>query len=268
MNDWFEIFREGIHTDSGGETREWTRADLEHIADSYDAAEHEAPIVVGHPATDSPAFGWIEKVKHEGGRLLAKAKEVMPQFAKLVREGRYKKVSIKLDGENRLRHIGFLGGAAPAVEGLAPVQFSDEDAGPCVESEFYTEGNNVPEEPDAANRHAANRHAAFSEAAARIGAVINQSAEDGKLTPAQKALAEQLVQALREGAVDGGSTFSESHAGSAEHNTEPFRLFGEFLASLPRQPLFSEVLRRPREKNGASILDRASELIRSHSLFS
>jgi hypothetical protein len=72
---WIEIFRAGRQTDSTGNTREWTEADLDTIVERYDPARHEAPVVVGHPTDNAPAFGWVEALKREGKTLLAKFRE-------------------------------------------------------------------------------------------------------------------------------------------------------------------------------------------------
>jgi len=119
LADWFEIFKVGTHTSSAGDTREWTLEDLEKIASLYDPANHEAPIVIGHPEHDSPAYGWIEALKVEGERLLAKPKQLIEDFKEWVRAGRYKKVSMALYPDFTLRHVGFLGAVPPAVKGLA-----------------------------------------------------------------------------------------------------------------------------------------------------
>ena len=118
LADWFEIFKVGTHTSSEGDTREWTLKDLEKIASLYDPANHEAPIVIGHPEHDSPAYGWIEALKVEGDRLLAKPKQLVEDFKEWVRDGRYKKVSCALYPDFTLRHVGFLGAIPPAVKGL------------------------------------------------------------------------------------------------------------------------------------------------------
>lgn len=123
--DWFEVFRTGRHMDSAGNTREWTDADLAAIASKYAPAEHEAPIVLGHPAMDAPAYGWIEGLKAEGGKLLAKPKQLADEFKGWVRDGKYKKVSIALYPDLTLRHVGFLGAMPPAVKGLAQAAFAD-----------------------------------------------------------------------------------------------------------------------------------------------
>ncbi len=120
---WIEVFRTGTHTDSAGGTREWTEADLDRMAGSYDPARHEAPVVVGHPAHDAPAYGWVRGLKRVGQLLLAKVGQMAPEFVEAVRAGQYKKRSIALYPDGTLRHLAFLGAQPPAVKGLKDVQF-------------------------------------------------------------------------------------------------------------------------------------------------
>lgn len=122
---FFEIFKIGQHTDSSGNSRDWTEAELQQIADNYNANEHEAPIVVGHPKDNDPAFGWIGALKYEGGKLFAKAKSVVPEFVEAVKQGLFKKRSISLYPDLTLRHVGFLGAVPPAVKGLTDLKFKD-----------------------------------------------------------------------------------------------------------------------------------------------
>nr|WP_272212393.1 hypothetical protein [Marinicella sp. W31]MDC2878308.1 hypothetical protein [Marinicella sp. W31] len=134
----FEIFRTGTHTTSKGETLSFGDADLGAIASGYDPDGHLAPIVVGHPKQDAPAYGWIKSLKVEAGRLVAEPDQLNPDFAELVRSGAFKKVSAAFyapasagnptPGRYHLRHVGFLGAQPPAVKGLKPVEFDDGDA--------------------------------------------------------------------------------------------------------------------------------------------
>ena len=126
MDGWIEVFRAGKQTDSAGRTREWTEADLDHTVASYKPEEHEAPVVVGHPKDNGPAFGWVESLKRDGSTLLAKFKQVVPAFQEAVQQGLYKKRSVSLFSDGRLRHVGFLGAAAPAVQGLKDIAFSED----------------------------------------------------------------------------------------------------------------------------------------------
>jgi hypothetical protein len=133
---WFEIFSTGTHTDSNGHIADWSEKDLDEIVSLYNPAVHEAPIVIGHPEMDSPAYGWIDALKREGDKLLAKPKQLVEEFKEWVRKGFYKKVSIALFPDLGLRHVGFLGGTPPAVKGLKPAAFGDQKAKWIIESDL------------------------------------------------------------------------------------------------------------------------------------
>ena len=81
----FEIFRTGTHTSLNGQTKDFSETDLDTIASSYDPQQNEAPIVIGHPETNAPAYGWIEKIKRVGDRLIAFPKQVSSEFSELVK---------------------------------------------------------------------------------------------------------------------------------------------------------------------------------------
>ena len=137
---WIEVFKSGTHTDADGDTREWTTSDLDKIADLYNnqpaADRHEAPVVIGHPQDNSPAYGWVESLKRDGDVLLAKIKDLSSEFVNWVEKGIYKKRSISLYPNLLLRHIGFLGGVPPAVKGLADPVFAEEKDNKATEYEF------------------------------------------------------------------------------------------------------------------------------------
>ena len=139
------IFRPGNHTAMQGQSLAFTEADLAATAAAYNPALHEAPLVIGHPDADAPAWGWVESLAVGPAGLMATPRQVAPAFAEAVVTGRYKKVSASFytpdsphnpkPGVYYLRHVGFLGAQPPAVKGLAPVQFAD-DGGDCVSFEF------------------------------------------------------------------------------------------------------------------------------------
>ncbi len=123
----FEIFKTGSHTSDKGVSKDYTLEDLNFIAQSYKPEEDEAPIVIGHPENNDPAFGWISSLSvSEDGKLFAEASDekLHPDFLNALKDGSYKKRSISLTPEGKLRHVGFLGAAKPAVKGLADIQFS------------------------------------------------------------------------------------------------------------------------------------------------
>lgn len=138
-NQYIEIFRAGKQTDSAGNTHDWTQGDLDKIISNL--SKYPAPLVIGHPKHNDPAYGWVASLKREGDTLLMQCEKVDPQFDKLVQDGRYLNRSVRItetkDGLT-LGHVGFLGAAAPAVEGLKPIQFSE---GENVKNYDFTEAN-------------------------------------------------------------------------------------------------------------------------------
>jgi len=123
-----EVFKAGTWTDSSGNTRTWTEEDLDRIVKQYNSQkEHEAPIVIGHPKDNAPAYGWVERLEKRGQSIWAKIKPTVQEFVDWVKQGLYKKVSISLYPDLLLRHIGFLGAMPPAVKGLQVPQFSDAE---------------------------------------------------------------------------------------------------------------------------------------------
>lgn len=124
---WFAIFKTGKHKDSAGNEKEWNEADLDKIVNNYDPTKHEAPIVIGHPKTNAPAFGWVEKLKRVGDTLYALPKQLANEFIEMVNKGLFKKRSISLYPDGSLRHVGFLGAQPPAIKGLPDVEFKEEE---------------------------------------------------------------------------------------------------------------------------------------------
>ena len=124
---WIEIARTGTFEDSAGRLRTFTAGDLDAIARSYDPARRDAPLTFGPPQTDkAPAYGWVEKLKSEGGRLYANFSQVPEQVRDLVAKGHYRHVSMSLLPDLvTLRHVALLGAEQPAIDGLAAVEFAD-----------------------------------------------------------------------------------------------------------------------------------------------
>lgn len=131
-----EVFRPGTFTPMQGAALTYSAADLRAVADAYDFETAPVPVVVGHPTTDAPAYGWVQSFEFDAGkdRLFANVGELDPAFSDAVKAGRYKKVSMSffppqaqanpVPGTWYPKHIGFLGGAAPAVSGLKNVAFA------------------------------------------------------------------------------------------------------------------------------------------------
>lgn len=143
---YIPIFKTGKHTDSSGHIKEWTDNELDVIADKFNNQKsdelRDVPLVIGHPKTNSPAFGRVEHLKRDGNYLLAKFKDVTDTIKDAVNNGHYKKLSISVNPNYRLNHIGLLGAAQPAIAGLGDVQFELDNDSPLYDMDF-TENENT-----------------------------------------------------------------------------------------------------------------------------
>ena len=133
------VFTPGTYIADSGVAYTFSEAQLQATANAYDPAKHEAPLVVGHPKSDAPAYGWAKSLAFADGELNAEPHQVDPAFDEMVAAGRFKKRSASfyapgaknnpVPGVYYLRHIGFLGAQPPAVKGLKAVEFADAEDG-------------------------------------------------------------------------------------------------------------------------------------------
>ena len=131
------LFKVGQFVSAEGERASFSLADLKATAAAYNADNDPAPIVIGHPQMNDPAYGWIKSLRVEGDELLAEPGEIDASFAEAVRQGRYGKVSAQFYKRGHpsspspdnyaLRHVGFFGAHPVAVKGLGRVSFSEAD---------------------------------------------------------------------------------------------------------------------------------------------
>jgi hypothetical protein len=133
-NQWVEIFAAGSHTDSEGRAHQINPSFLENVAANFNPKEHEAPVVVGHPAENAPAYGWTRELRVNGDRLEARFSDVDSEFEQMVEAGKFKKrsASFYVDANSApggkapsLRHVGFLGALPPSVKGLKDIRFAE-----------------------------------------------------------------------------------------------------------------------------------------------
>lgn len=143
MNTYkIKVFRAGRHLDSAGNWHSFSQDDLNKIAQNYNIENHEAPIVIGHPQSDSPAWGWVKDLTVEQDELWANVQQVQQELKDYVNQGRFKKVSAAfyspddvvnpIPGHFYLRHIGFLGAQPPAIKGLGSVTFKESPFKPII----------------------------------------------------------------------------------------------------------------------------------------
>lgn len=179
------IFKPGRHTAMSGATLEFSATDLAASANAYDPAKFEAPLVVGHPRLDAPAYGWVSRLTAGVAGLEAEPHQVDAAFAELVNEGRFKKISASffmpdapgnpVPGVFYLRHVGFLGAAAPAVKGLRSPEFSSDETG--IETiEFSTHEEISAVTPEENASFGASQKAALEAENAQLKAQLAESA--------------------------------------------------------------------------------------------
>lgn len=155
-----EIFKPGRHIDDSGVVHNFSEADVQGMAESYSPALREAPLTVGHPQDNLPAYGWVESLGRNDGRLVMNTCNVEPQFAEMVADRRFPKRSASFyppgapnnptPGKWYLRHVAFLGAQPPAIAGLKDIQFSEDDAGGAVSfsEPVSAEPTSTPQEHD------------------------------------------------------------------------------------------------------------------------
>ena len=137
----FPIFKPGRHTASSGASIDFSEDTLRAAVAAYDPTLHEAPITVGHPKDNAPAYGWVGAMSFNDatGEIEVDPSQVDADFAEMVQAGRFKKRSASWympdapanpkPGSLYLRHVAFLGAQAPAVKGLRDVNFADSEEG-------------------------------------------------------------------------------------------------------------------------------------------
>lgn len=129
-----------------GQSIEFSESALASCAAVYDPAKWRAPLVVGHPQTNAPAYGWVDRLECSPVGLEAIPADVEPAFAELVNAKRYSNISASfwspeapgnpVPGSYYLRHVGFLGAQPPALKGLREPEFAADEAGVVSFSEW------------------------------------------------------------------------------------------------------------------------------------
>ena len=130
----------------------FSESDLQATCLAYDPAKWRAPLVVGHPRVDAPAYGWVDGVEFSEIGSEATPGDVEPEFAELVNAKRFANISASfwapdspsnpVPGVYYLRHVGFLGAQPPALKGLRTPEFAADDAG-IVEFSAWDDADNA-----------------------------------------------------------------------------------------------------------------------------
>ena len=141
---------------------------------AYDPAVHQAPITIGHPRDNLPAYGWIGSLSFDETEKTVDAEPVQLEdaFVSMVKDGRFTKRSASwylpdaasnpTPGKLYLRHVAFLGAQPPAIKGLKrAVEFTDDEAGTIEFSDSFETSTNcrfIPQHSRMVNRKARRRN--------------------------------------------------------------------------------------------------------------
>lgn len=133
----FQIFKAGTHKAMSGVSLDFSERDLQMTAAAFSPASRPAPLVLGHPKDDQPAYGQVRGLFVKDGDLFAQA-VVDAALETLVKTGRYRYISASFispfasdnptPGAYYLKHVGFLGAHPPAVRGMTPPAFAERAA--------------------------------------------------------------------------------------------------------------------------------------------
>lgn len=116
----FQIFKAGTHKAMSGVTLDFSERDLQMTVAAFSPASRPAPLVLGHPKDDQPAYGQVRGLFVKDGDLFAQAGGFRPGNPGQDRRYRYILASFvspfasdnPTPGAYYLKHVGFLG--APA----------------------------------------------------------------------------------------------------------------------------------------------------------
>lgn len=226
LPDGIEIFRPGTHIDDSGTAHSFSEADLAATAKAYDPTIREAPLCVGHPESDKPAYGFVRALQvNTDGRLAMSTADVQAAFAEMVRERRFPKRSASFypprhpnnpkPGVWYLRHVAFLGAQPPAVAGLRDIQFADDAAGLVNFSEAQPTEQEPPM-PTATKKTAEELQAELDQVNAQIAAANGKaSAAEAEAADAKAKLA-QFAEQKRAERTAGFVSFAEDQVKAAK----------------------------------------------------
>lgn len=252
--NWFAIFKTGKHTSNSGETKEYNAEDLDKMISKFESGK--VPLVIGHPKTNDPAWGWIKSLKRVGDTLYAEAENVVNEFAEMVNKKMFPNRSISINPDGSLRHVGFLGAVPPAVKGLGEVSFSED-----VDSIEIKEFN----EPDIMEKLVENLNEQLNRLeslknemkirakeakAEEFSDFIEKCENEGKTLPAMRNNITALFNALDE---HDKTEFSEGNSESS------IAILKEFLSSLPKRIEFNEVAKKPEGQKVGTLIEQIAE---------
>lgn len=273
------IFKAGTRPAMSGEVISFSEADLAASAQAYNPSIHEAPLVVGHPRHDAPAYGWVQALAFGDDGLTAVPHQVDPAFAEMHAAGRFKKVSASFyrpDAPNNpvpgvwyLRHVGFLGAQPPAVKGLRPAEFGEdadcvtvefsESIQPATEPPAPEDTAVTPEEAARLAQENADLKARLDAATAAQAKAALEAIHEKNAAFAEKLASEARIPADSVGLVTAALDFAQApdaegqvvEFGEGDEAKPMHQALRDLLAAFPPRVEFGEVATKDRAVEGA-----------------
>lgn len=133
-----QVFKAGRYGDTAG--RIWNNDEVKQVADNFNPDFRRAPVKLGHEGffdNEKPAVGWVKSLEFNNGILEANVNFVDSEIKNI--KDKYINVSVEavknietydLNTDLRgpyLLGVALLGSSQPAVAGLEPVKFSNEN---------------------------------------------------------------------------------------------------------------------------------------------
>jgi len=219
-----EVFRAGgVDPDTG---KPITQEQCEEACANYRPDYREAPLCVGHPSLDAPAYGWAKQFTMDGPVMKAHLTRVSDGLKQAVRDGHYRKVSVALWRNHFVpwldraiyypKHIGLLGAAAPAIPDLKPVAFKFEQDDTTIVLERPLLNNDEREVKAMSGDELKETPGWFKEHAEKIAAWFKRSDDTfASFSTENKALREQvsaLTEAQKKTELDSQKKLQEQEA--------------------------------------------------------
>src|SRR5438552_1081862 len=92
---WVDGTPVGKHVDSDGDEVIIDAAFLRKVVANFEQTKtvHSVPVVTDHPASNGPAYGWVEELRVKNDRLERRLADVNPQFEDAVKAKAFRKRS-------------------------------------------------------------------------------------------------------------------------------------------------------------------------------
>lgn len=252
---YFEVFKAGNYPQG-----KFTQAEVQELAKNYDPSFCEAPITLDHEQK-GPAYGWVDKLKEENGKLKATFKDLSDDLKEFVNKGKYKKISVEiyreLEGKKPyLKAVSFLGASIPQVKGMQAVEFKEG------ESDVYIFEAEVEESDDA--QEIENLKSTITDLKGQIAKFKDEAAGKDELAKELKEIKENLrtkdfnefiEQHISQGILtpaNKDAVFSIlcdlDNIKKFDATSDSIDTFKSFISALPKQVEFDEIAKKKATK--------------------